>query len=618
MSIGRPERSNFKRSSPINPFKNRSTTFTGGDNRRLSPTRKGFPNNSQRKFNGFKDPANFASQGRVSDVSMHSVTPVKRQIFQDTNGSFGKPAAHPFKSQTPERKNPFQKFVPGSISSHCGNPFERKATNNSYTNPYDTKPVRVNPFADITSNVDNFKQPQFKPASAARSNPFVRSDTVPGVFTKPKNNPFAKTMIEKENQPFPAGGAPVPSFGYAAKHVNHISNQYKPSEASVPAVGAKKTKKELLAGVMDYFLHSSIENSASNEDVQEVELYHSVVKPLSDAFLSDIPVNDSFKELYEKNHLHDIELFFTKDQSSISAHKIVLVTADKLKEHIEKASLNSGRELSSIELGSDYDSVVFAKVLKLMYVGKIKNMNISLLEARAMYRLACKIRARYVQRYIIIHLLLAQLNLEHCLYILEDAYSKLTSATVDETVKVLFELTKLYCARRFLELLKTQPKVVLKIDKYLLQQVVSKALYFITDEHQIKEYFKILMDRGLAHDVFDFSSKVSKQYKQAVAFDDQKIYLRELLSEISSAPLKFDLIKEDLNQGSKSTQYSTNNSKALTSIDDPVNVDLESKSPCENRVSTHNDITSKDSNLEIILQLQPNDFDKEGVTFFSE
>jgi hypothetical protein len=65
-------------------------------------------------------------------------------------------------------------------------------------------------------------------------------------------------------------------------------------------------------------------------------MHHFVVKPLSQAFLKDIPVNDSFKELFNKNSMHDINLFFERDKVVIPAHKIVLFTSEWLRDRIEK------------------------------------------------------------------------------------------------------------------------------------------------------------------------------------------------------------------------------------------------------------------------------------------
>ena len=46
--------------------------------------------------------------------------------------------------------------------------------------------------------------------------------------------------------------------------------------------------------------------------------------------------------------------------------------------------------------------------------------------------------------------------------------------------------------------------------------------------------------------------------------------------------------------------------------------EYENTSPTENKMPPSADISTKECNLEISLQLDPEDFAKEGVTFFSE
>ena len=89
------------------------------------------------------------------------------------------------------------------------------------------------------------------------------------------------------------------------------------------------------------------------------------------------------------------------------------------------------------------------------------------------------------------HKLLPSLTLDHCLYVLNEAFTKLNLTLIDETVKILFGLTKLYCARRFTTLLAKYPEVVKSLDKTLLKLLVAKALYFITDEHNIQSFMKV-------------------------------------------------------------------------------------------------------------------------------
>lgn len=100
-------------------------------------------------------------------------------------------------------------------------------------------------------------------------------------------------------------------------------------------------------------------------------------------------MNDSFKELYSKNHMHDIQLFFEKDNAVIPAHKIVLSTSDWLRERIERQQYSrDANGACLIQFPSEYDSGIFAKVLKIMYTSSVKDLDYETQECRAMYRLA--------------------------------------------------------------------------------------------------------------------------------------------------------------------------------------------------------------------------------------
>lgn len=58
--------------------------------------------------------------------------------------------------------------------------------------------------------------------------------------------------------------------------------------------------------------------------------------------------------------------------------------------------------------------------------------------------------------------------------------------------------------------------------------------------------------------------------------------------------------------------------KSSPTVSRQVQSEFESLSPTENRVSRHHDLAEKECNLDIILEIKSEDFENEGVTFFSE
>ena len=102
--------------------------------------------------------------------------------------------------------------------------------------------------------------------------------------------------------------------------------------------------------------------------------------------------------------------------------------------------------------------------------------------------------------------------------------------------------------------LNLQPNVVMSLDKYLIKLLLTKALYFITDEHSVQTFMKLLMKKGVASDLYELCTNLSKDYRKAVTYNYQKLSIKELLEGIAFTPLKFDLLKEDSNLKAKQQQ----------------------------------------------------------------
>ena len=186
-------------------------------------------------------------------------------------------------------------------------------------------------------------------------NPFTQQGRKSGKFTP-------QIVLNASNLPSVSPGKQVLHHRVVGNNVN--------------AMPKLKTKKEVIASVTDYFLHSPIsdeQKEASSEEFEKSEIKHRVVIPLRHAFLSKVPTNDSFIEMYKRKQMHDITLHFEKDGTTIDAHKIVLCTSERFKEYIQEQICNSkSGNISKINVSQEYDPIVFSKVLKLMYLGAEK------------------------------------------------------------------------------------------------------------------------------------------------------------------------------------------------------------------------------------------------------
>ena len=234
---------------------------------------------------------------------MRSVTPIKTNVkLNDNQGSFGKSNnINPFSKRQNTNENPFtskQIFI----------------NEDSRINPFRKEQTRTNPF--ISNNYDKVNSSDSSSVFASHNysnsiNIFNKSP-IPKQFAQKNFNPFLKVSAGKENiaQNFQIGQRQPRKIEESSK-LRYIWNSGV-QVGQIPAVipNEPKSEKELLSGVLNYFLHSQIVDNESNitnsinaEELQSSEIKHLVVKPLIEVFLKDIPVNDSFKELYKKNHI---------------------------------------------------------------------------------------------------------------------------------------------------------------------------------------------------------------------------------------------------------------------------------------------------------------------------
>ena len=391
-------------------------------------------------------------------------------------------------------------------------------------------------------------------------------------------------------------------------------------------VNKTKTKKEVIASVTDYFLNSFINEDQKDviEEFEKSDIKHRVVLPLRQAFLSKVPTNDSFIDMYKKRHMHDVTLCFEKDETTIDTHKIVLCTSQRFKNYFqEKINNSKSANIDTVNMSKDYDPLIFAKVLKLMYIGVKNDIDVSLQEARTMFLLACKLQAKTVMMFLIINWILPQMSNNLWLYLLNDAYNRLNLQ--DESVNLLFQLTKLYWARRFKRLYETQSQVILGMDQKLLMILITQSLYFITDENEITRLMSILTDKVIKIDIFEFCTTHSLKYGRAVAYDYQKLDWTDQIKGLGVTPVKLDLMLDTNYSENSELKLKTSHRRSseltvkhLRSQKDQTDLELEPMTPWENKILHSSELNSQEPNLDIWLEINRSEIASKGVTFFSE
>ena len=77
---------------------------------------------------------------------------------------------------------------------------------------------------------------------------------------------------------------------------------------------------------------------------------------------------------------------------------------------IERDTRKNINGVQTLYFPKQFDSEVFGRVLKIMYINCLKDDNSDITHYRLMYRLACKMKLNFVQRYLIVHKLLCESN----------------------------------------------------------------------------------------------------------------------------------------------------------------------------------------------------------------
>ena len=209
------------------------------------------------------------------------------------------------------------------------------------------------------------------------------------------------------------------------------------------------------------------------------------------------------------------------------------------------------------------------------------------------------------------------------LYLLKDAYHRIDLQ--DESVNLLFQFSKLYCARRFKRLYEAQSEVILSMDRRLLMILITQSLYFITDEKEITFQMSILTDKVMKIDIFEFCTKNSLKYNKAVAYDYQELEWKYQIENLGATPIKLDLILTKDQSENDNTKLKTSRRRSsefsvkhIMNVKDQTDIELEPTCPLENKILHHSELSSQDPNLDIWLEIVKNDIVQKGVTFFSE
>ena len=270
--------------------------------------------------------------------------------------------------------------------------------------------------------------------------------------------------------------------------------------------------------------------------------------------------NPSFENLYYSHDFSDVILKL--NNNIIQAHKVVLASSSKVFMELIKSAEeefkynrnnqgynmnNNGTNIIEVLLPENFDFKIFNEIIKWIYCGKI-NGNLSVDTLRTMLIMSEKLKIIALVKILIIKYIIPQINKDNVISLCIDAYTRGNSN--HETTScwdLLLNYSLNYIGKNSISLIKTNLDKLLIMDIGLLIKCVKICMDNIVDLEQLSNLLQILIQKGIANNIFDLLYKEVEKVKMCRCYDSQNINLDLLLNyfEIKNRPFSLPLINEE-------------------------------------------------------------------------
>ena len=307
----------------------------------------------------------------------------------------------------------------------------------------------------------------------------------------------------------------------------------------------------------------SKENLLNNSDIGSKSMNEKLFTKLTKQYLNEeeqkerYKYNPSFEHLYFSHDFSDV--IIKLNYNSIYAHKVVLASSSKIFMELIKSAEeefknnrnnnynNNGTNIIEILLPENFDFKIFNEIIKWIYCGKI-NENLSLETLRVMLIMSEKLKIISLVKILIIKYIIPQLNKENAISFCIEAYSR--GGSNKETLlcwDVLLNYSLNYIGKNSVSLIKTNPEKLLIMDVSLLIKCVNICMDNIVDLEQLSSLLQILIQKGIANNIFELLYKEVEKVKMCRCYDIQNINIDLLLNyfEPKNQPYSFPLINEE-------------------------------------------------------------------------
>ena len=268
--------------------------------------------------------------------------------------------------------------------------------------------------------------------------------------------------------------------------------------------------------------------------------------------------NPSFENLYYNHDFSDV--IIKLNTNTIYAHKVVLASSSKVFMELIKSAeeefknsrnnnynMNNGTNIIEILLPENFDFKIFNEIIKWIYCGKIKD-NLSVETLRIMLIMSEKLKIISLVKILIIKYIIPQINKENAISLCIESYSR--GGTNKETSScwdILLNCSLNYIGKNNISLIKTNPEKLLIMDTGLLIKCIKICMDNIVDLEQLSSLLQILIQKGIANNIFELLYQEVDKVKMCRCYDLQNINIDLLLNyfEPKNQPFSLPLINED-------------------------------------------------------------------------
>mgnify|MGYP002625699966 FL=1 len=309
-----------------------------------------------------------------------------------------------------------------------------------------------------------------------------------------------------------------------------------------------------------------VTNSLNNSEIENKSMYEKIYVKMANEYLNSeernerYKYNPSFEHLYYSHDFSDVILKL--NNNIIQAHKVVLASSSKVFMELIKSAEeefkynrnqqffnmnNNGTNIIEVLLPENFDFKIFNEIIKWIYCGKI-NENLSIETLRIMLIMSEKLKINTLVKILIIKYIIPQISKDNAISLCIDAYSRGNSNHETSSCwDLLLNYSLNYIGKNSISLIKTNPEKLLIMDIGLLIKCVKICMDSILDIEQLSNLLQILIQKGIAHDIFDLLNKEVEKIKMCRCYDSQNINIDLLLNyfEIKNNPFSLPLINEE-------------------------------------------------------------------------